>query len=103
MYPATETRKQMKLLLLALLLSASLAHAEPLIQAQGSGVHVVLYSEPCAVASAPRNLPGRATWKDASGEFEGCWRINAFNIIVMYFDDKTSEAWPLAVFSRVHS
>ena len=98
-----ESQTQMKFLLLVLLLSASLAHAEPLAQAQGSGVHVVLYSEPCALPAAPRNLPGRATWKDASGEFEGCWRINSFNFIIMYFDDKTAEAWPLAVFSRVQA
>ena len=92
----------MKPLLLALLLSASLAHAEPLAQVQGSSVHVVLYSEPCALP-AVKNLLGKVTWKDASGEYEGCWRINAFNIIVMYFDDKTAESWPLAVFSRLRS
>ena len=98
-----ESQTQIKNLLLVLLLSASLAHAEPLAQAQGSGVHVVLYSEPCALPAAPRNLPGRATWKDASGEFEGCWRLNSFNLVVMFFDDKTAEAWPLAVFSRVQA
>ena len=36
----------MKFLLLVLLLSASLAHAEPLAQVEREGTRVVLYSEP---------------------------------------------------------
>ena len=92
----------MKPLLLALLLSASLAHAEPLAQVEREGTRVVLYSEPCAL-HAVKNLPGRVTWKDASGEFEGCWSLNNVGIASMYFDDLTVMSWPISIFSRVRS
>jgi len=90
----------MKALIALLLLSTSLAHAEPLLQVHGNDTRIVLYSEPCALPAVV-NLPHRAEWTTRGETFAGCWAINVFGYVVMYFDDRTAAAIPAKLFAVV--
>lgn len=61
------------------------------------GVVVQLYQEPCQLA-AVENLPYRATWREARGNFEGCFDVQHQSIVVLYFEDHTVVTLPLAQF-----
>ena len=89
----------------ALLLTALLAfpvQTAPLLQAGDSRVTLTLYDEPCALFGLVRNLPFRVVGvlKDI---YEGCYIINAFNIVTMFFDDLTAIALPLEAFRQVRT
>lgn len=88
----------MKVLLLALLLTSCATVAEPLAQFNAGGVGIVLYDEPCATEHV-KNLPLRVEWKAGGKTFGGCWGLNMFGLIVMYFEDLTVESIPLKQFS----
>lgn len=90
----------MKILMLALLLTASAAFAEPFAQVEGDGVRIVLYIEPCALP-AITNLPHRVEWTAKGKTFAGCWGLNALSLIVMFFDDRTAVTIPASMFSLV--
>jgi hypothetical protein len=77
----------------------STERAEPVaVFAEGGGVTVSLYQEPCARA-AVSNLPYRATWRDAAGKtFEGCAAVQHGSVVVMYFDDRTVVTVPVRAF-----
>ena len=91
----------------ALLLTALLAfpvQTAPLLQAGDSRVTLTLYDEPCALFGLVRNLPFRVTWTTAAKDiYEGCYIINAFNIVTMFFDDLTAIALPLEAFRPVRT
>ena len=65
--------------------------AEPFASASSGSVTITLRTGPCALP-AVRNLLGRATWTEGAKTFEGCWAINSFRIVVIYFDDRTATA-----------
>lgn len=92
----------MKALLLVLLLTSCATFAEPLAHVERDGIRIVLYDSPCAL-SAVTNLPGRVEWTSEGKTFEGCWTANHFDLIVMYFSDKTVISVPSKVFQRLQS
>ena len=86
---------------LCLLLASFSAHAGPLAEAAAGGIQITLHSEKCAQV-AVTNLPGRATWTEGGRVSEGCFAIDRNNgLIVLYFDDRTVVAVPLAAFQKV--
>lgn len=91
----------MRPLLFVLLLTACTTLAEPLAQVESNGVRIVLYTAPCALP-AIANMPHRAEWTAKGKTFAGCWTLNSFNLIVMYFDDRTTIAIPAQHFARVN-
>lgn len=87
-------------LLLALLLIALPAHADPLFIAKVEEFTVILHSEPCK-QDAVTNLKRRATWTDKTGTTEGCWgAIPQVGLIILYFADRTATALPAAFFEK---
>ena len=90
----------MKSIFFALLLAASAAVAEPLAQVEGNGTRIVLYTEPCALLDII-NLPQRAEWTAKGKVYAGCWTLNVFSLVVMYFDDKTALTIPVQMFAMV--
>ena len=87
-------------LLAALLLTASVAAAEPLLQVQSGNTRIVLYSEPCALRAIV-NLPHRAEWIVRGETFVRCWTLSVFDHIVMYFEDRTAVTVPAELFVAV--
>jgi hypothetical protein len=88
--------------LLAALLAAlpAAAPAAPVAAVTQDGITVTLYDEPCAL-TAVANLPYRATWWEARGNFEGCYDVRAHaGVAVIYFDDRTVVVLPLSLFER---
>ena len=90
----------MQMLLLAVLLTASVATAEPLLQVQSGNIRIVLHSEPCELR-AIANLPHRAEWIVRNETFAGCWTLDVFDQIVMYFEDRTAVTVPAKLFVAV--
>lgn len=90
----------MKYLLLLLLLPLSV-WAEPVAVASGNGITITIHTDPCK-SEGVKNLPKRATWKEAGGEVEGCYGVAGGQIVMMYFDDKTVAVLPVQLFKRVN-
>ena len=90
----------MKTLPLVLSLFAAPAGAAQIASAHIGSVTVGLYDEPCAVA-AVTNLDYRATWSAGGKTWEGCYTINVFGIVVMFFSDLTAVSVPAEAFRRV--
>ena len=91
----------MKALVTLLLLSASVAVAEPLAQLDRDGERIVIYSEPCELKARVVNLPHRAEWTAVGRVFKGCWALSTLGLIILYFDDMTVTAVPAQSFSTV--
>ena len=77
--------------------------AAPVFVAEGNGVHIELFDEPCTLKDSVSNLPYRATWTEKGKVFEGCFVPNqAAGIVVAFFkDDKTVAVIPIEVFKKV--
>ncbi len=84
-----------------LLLTASLASAEPLAQIERDGVRIVIYSDPWELKERVVNLPRRAEWTALGRVFQGCWTLSPLGIVVLFFDDLTVTAIPVSIFSQV--
>jgi len=85
-------------------LAALQAQAAPLLQAGGAGVTLTLYDEPCTLTGLVRNLPGRVTWTTAAKHvYEGCYAINVFGIVSMFFADLTVLGLPSEAFRPVRT
>jgi hypothetical protein len=89
----------MKKLLAWLIIFCPNALAEPVYEAAGDGVRIVIHSEECALKEIT-NLPRRATWHEGSKMVEGC-AGNANGIAVFWFADRTVVALPGQMFNRV--
>jgi hypothetical protein len=86
-----------KTLAVLMLLSAAPVFAQ--YQAEGEGVKVTVYKEPCALKEVT-NLPQRATWTENGKIVEGCAGIMR-GIVLCYWLDRTVTAIPTSVFVRV--
>lgn len=89
------------LCLIALLVLATKAHADPRFQVVAEGARVVLHDDKCAVA-AVANLPYKATWEEKGKVFQGCWgaRPDA-GVVMFYFDDKSVGIIPISELTPV--
>lgn len=89
-------------LVIACLLYAVKAKADPVFQATAQeGVRVVLHNDKCTL-DAVTNLPYKATWEEKGKTFQGCWGPRPdMGVVVAYFDDRTAVAIPLQAFSRL--
>lgn len=76
---------------------ALLPPGQPAAELSLGGVVISLYQEPCQLA-AVENLPYRATWREASGNFQGCFDVQHGSVVVLYFEDRTVVTLPLAQF-----
>jgi hypothetical protein len=86
--------------LVALLFSCQ-ASAEPLYQTKTpDGTVITLYSESCALSEVS-NLSKRATWQEANKQYEGCWGVSPFGLVMFYFDDKSVAVVPAEAFRKV--
>lgn len=81
---------------------ASRLYAEPRFTAQGEGVVITLYDEPCDLEDQITNLPYKATWVENGKTFKGCFvpRPDA-GFVIAYFDDKTVALIPFKVLQKV--
>lgn len=78
------------------------AHAGPIAVLMEQGLEIMIYSEACKLAGAPKNLTNRATWKEKGKTYEGC--VAPFGggaIVGGYFADGTMAVIPAAAFSAV--
>lgn len=85
---------------IVLLFVISLAYAEPVYEAKGDGVRVVVYTEDCALKEVS-NLPRRATWTENGKTHEGCAGLHPMGLAMFYFADKTVVAIPMSQFARI--
>lgn len=76
------------------------ANSEHMFTAQLGGTVIDLHDDKCAM-DAVSNLPFRATWKDATATFEGCWGVTSYGLVMMYFEDKTVAGVPTQVFKKL--
>lgn len=86
--------------LLVLALLSAPVDAVQIAAAHFGGVTIGLYNEPCAVA-AVTNLDYRVTWSAGGKTWEGCYTINVFGIVVMFFSDLTAISVPIKAFLEV--
>jgi hypothetical protein len=89
-------------LIVATVVWATKAHAEPRYQAGDSKVRVVLHDEPCRLKDQITNLPYRIVWHEGEKTVEGCWgpRPDA-GVAMAYFADKTMGLIPLDALTKV--
>ena len=86
-------------LILALL--AIPVEAAPIAAVNARNVTITLFDESCAL-DVVSNLPLRATWTTPAGkQWEGCYEVNQFDIVVMFFADLTAISVPTEAFRRV--
>ena len=91
----------MNRILLALLFLAAPAFAEPIAVMTLQGVTVTLTNQPCAIKYVT-NLPLRATWKDGSKTFDGCYAVFPESEAVgFWFDDGSVAVVPVMMFKMV--
>lgn len=92
----------MKHVMLALLiLVAAPVFAEPIAVMSLQGITVTLTNQPCAIKYVT-NLPLRATWKDGSKTFDGCYAVfPESEAIGFWFDDGSVAVIPAHIFKPV--
>jgi len=82
--------------LIALVVVATNAHADPRFQVSTGDIRVVLHDEPCALKDQITNLPYRAVWYEKGQVFEGCWGARPDEgVVLSYFSDKTVGLIPM--------
>jgi hypothetical protein len=78
------------------------AYGQPMFEASGDGVRVVLHNAPCRLSAEVTNLPLRAVWHQNGKETEGCFMVRPdAGAVVFYFSDKTVGIAPMADFKKV--
>ncbi len=75
-------------------------HSEPVARTADGGVVITLHDGKCQL-SAVTNLPQVAIWEEKGQTFTGCWGLNKFGIVVLYFNDRTAVGIPAQFFERV--
>ena len=93
----------MRLLILLLLFIPLevFGQSEPIYEASGNGIRIVVYKEKCKL-EAVSNLPWRAVWYQDGKEVEGCIGAkDELGVVVAYFVDKSIVVLPQDIFRKV--
>jgi hypothetical protein len=89
-------------LILAGVLYASKAVAEPKFQAKDKEAVITLWSDPCEVKEV-QNLPFKATWVEGAKTFTGCWgpRPDVGAVLFYFKEDGSVGIAPIQAFKPV--
>jgi hypothetical protein len=75
--------------------------AEPVFRDKNpSGEVITLHNGKCEVKEVT-NLPYAAEWEEKGKTYKGCWGLNQFGVVVLYFSDKTVVGIPAPLFEKV--
>ena len=86
--------------LMALLIWTGYSFGEPTHKASGSGIEVVVYSEPCAFKEVAI-FPSVQRGTEGSKVYEGCGGFHPSGVALFYFSDRSVVALPVQWFVLV--